>query len=430
MKLAILAIGTRGDIQPYIALANGFLAAGHGVIFISEQSAAPLLAPHRIHNHLLPGDLRQRLNIGDLFRYRRNPYFFARIFSQALADLAASWAIEGLAAVAGSDMLLVSEPSAGLGFALAEKLQILPCAANINPYAPTAHLPSALLPWPGLLPPGRITKLSHEGALRAAWLGGRSVINQMRSALGLKPWSWPFGSAFPRIYPQIYGFSPHVVPPPPDWPSNIMVTGYWYDRRDSEWHPPAALKAFLAKGPLPIHVGFGSMKDANPGQLTQIVMQAIRKAGLRAILTRGWGGVSTQDDSEDVFNLEGAPYEWLFRQTAAVVHHGGSGTTGAVVRSGVPSIVVPYLPDQPYWGWSLRRLGVAPKVLPRARLTADALAKALVQVTTDQAMRLRAQELGRLVRAEDGVARAVEVVEGWLMFANRAAAGRRRRKSS
>ncbi len=429
MKLAIFTLGSRGDVQPYVALAKGFIERGHEVRFVADQGAESLVAPHGITGHFLGGDVREYSDMPKLHRMRGNPYRFARVVADSLARIAVGLAPAAAEVVAGSDMLLLSESNFGMGIAIAEKLGVMPCEASIIPHTPTGHLPSALLSWPDVPLPRRMVCLSHDLALRAAWLGGRSMVNQFRAALDLKPWFWPFGSSYAKYYPQIYGFSPHVVPPPPDWPNNITVTGYWYHRSDSDWQPPVALRAFLAKGPPPIHVGFGSMKDADPKQLTQIVMQAIRKAGLRAILTRGWGGVSTQQDSDDLFNLEGAPYEWLYRQTAAVVHHGGSGTVGAVVRAGVPSIVVPYLPDQTFWAWSLRRLGVAPKALPRPRLTADALAKALIQVTTDQAMRLRAQELGQLVRAEDGVARAVEVVEGWLMFANRAAAGRRRRKS-
>jgi sterol 3beta-glucosyltransferase len=416
MKLVMLALGTRGDIQPYIALAEGFAAAGHDVKFVSDQAAAPLLAQRGMQGSLLSGSLRVSDYVGEIFRYRRNPYKLMRLMAEVAAPLMANYLKEATDLLAGSDMIVTSSVAAPLGQAVVEKLRIPIYGASTVSLAPTLHLPPAFLPWPDLLPPGRITRGMHKIAQRLIWLGQRRTINAFRHAQRLAPLQRPMELVGVPAYPQIFGFSPRVLPRPPDWSANLAIAGYWYHRLDANYRPPPALEKFVASGPAPVYIGFGSTMDPDPEGLSRIVKTATERLGLRAVLSSGQGTLSTAAASEDVFILEEADYEWLFPRMAAIVHHGGAGTTGAAVRAGVPSVVVPYISDQPFWGWVLRQRGVAPRAIPRQKLTVDSLCWALRMATSDADMRQRARNLGELVRAEDGVGKAVEAIELWARF--------------
>jgi UDP:flavonoid glycosyltransferase YjiC (YdhE family) len=214
-----------------------------------------------------------------------------------------------------------------------------------------------------------------------------------------------------RKSPVLYGYSPAVIPRPPDWGEDVHVTGYWFLDAVDDWTPAPELVAFLEGDPPPIYVGFGSMSSRNPEETANIVFQALAQSGQRAVVLSGWGGLQPERIPDSVFMVESVPFSWLFPRMAAVVHHGGAGTTAAGLRAGVPSLVVPFFGDQPYWGQRVADLGAGPKPIPRKRLTADRLAEAISQAVTDEAICQRAAELGARIRAEDGIARAVAIIE-------------------
>jgi len=173
--------------------------------------------------------------------------------------------------------------------------------------------------------------------------------------------------------------------------------------------PPPGLDEFLARpGPV-VSIGFGSMTSDNPSALAQLVLEAIRRAGVDAVLLSGWGGLASVASADDVFVAAAIPHDRLFPRVAAIVHHGGAGTTGAALRAGVPSVVIPFSVDQPFWASRVFALGVGPRPIPRARLNADSLAPAISLAIADQQIRSRAARLGELIRAEDGVAAAVRI---------------------
>jgi UDP:flavonoid glycosyltransferase YjiC (YdhE family) len=157
-----------------------------------------------------------------------------------------------------------------------------------------------------------------------------------------------------------------------------------------------------------VSVGFGSTIDADPEEITTCVLRALRRAGLRGILLTGWGGIGDTDLPDEVFKTGEVPHDWLFGRVRAAVHRGGTGTTAALLRAGVPTVVVPFTPDQAFWGWRVAALGAGPEPVPRARLSAGLLAGAIRRATTDPGMKERARLLGERIRAENGVSRAVE----------------------
>jgi UDP:flavonoid glycosyltransferase YjiC (YdhE family) len=208
----------------------------------------------------------------------------------------------------------------------------------------------------------------------------------------------------------LYGYSRHVWPPPGGWDATNHVTGYWFLDAHADWLPPQDLLEFLDAGDPPVYVGFGSMGNRNPAEAAEITLQALQRAGQRGVLAAGWGGLSPAELPESVYMTSSIPHNWLFPRMAAVVHHGGAGTTAAGLRAGIPSIVVPFMGDQPCWGQRVAALGVGPRPIPRRKLTVEALAAAIGQAIHDSQMRQRARQLGENIRDEHGVANAVAIV--------------------
>jgi sterol 3beta-glucosyltransferase len=243
------------------------------------------------------------------------------------------------------------------------------------------------------------------------------MINPWRvKTLGLPPmpWNGPFNHHYENRMPYLYGFSPSVVPRPDDWPAWHHISGYWFLDRDPSWSPPDALAHFLEAGPKPVSIGFGSMTGSGAVRLLKLAVEAIKQTGQRAVLLGGWADVASLDLPKTVFQIDAVPHDWLFPQVAAVAHHGGSGTTAAGLRAGVPSILVPFFGDQPYWGRRVHALGVGPMPIQRKALTAHKLAEAISQAVNDETMQAKASAMGERIRSEDGVGSAVAFIRNYL----------------
>jgi sterol 3beta-glucosyltransferase len=202
-----------------------------------------------------------------------------------------------------------------------------------------------------------------------------------------------------------------VVPTPQDWHPATFATGYWFLDQESHWQPSAALVDFLNAGEPPVYVGFGSMPATDPQAKARLVIEALEKAGQRGILASGWGGLKADALPEHVLMIDQAPHDWLFPRVKAVVHHGGAGTTAAGLRAGKPAVICPYFGDQPFWGQRVYALGVGTEPIPQKKLTADNFASAIRTAVSDAEMQRRAAALGEKIRAENGVARAVSIIE-------------------
>jgi UDP:flavonoid glycosyltransferase YjiC (YdhE family) len=262
------------------------------------------------------------------------------------------------------------------------------------------------------LPLGAVYNLlTHLANQQISWQPFRDITNQWRAEqLGLPPepvWGARRLLDWPDV-PVLSGFSEVVLPKPRDWPANHHVTGYWFpDSSASE--PDQAIVDFVEDGPRPVYIGFGSMSDPEPERLAGVVQKALRRTGQRAIVATGWAKLPVET-SDQMLVVESTSHEWLFPRVAAAVHHGGSGTTGAALRAGVPSVVVPYFFDQPLWAKRVARLGAGAQPLPRRKLTAERLAEALDDVVNDPTKLDRARSLSRRIRSEDGVANAVRLI--------------------
>jgi UDP:flavonoid glycosyltransferase YjiC (YdhE family) len=197
-----------------------------------------------------------------------------------------------------------------------------------------------------------------------------------------------------------------------DWMPNVAVTGYWFTPGDPGWKPPLELQTFLGDGPPPIYIGFGSMPERRPDDLADIVVRALRRARLRGVLGAGWANLEAYGgNGPEVQIVADPPHQWLFPRVSAVVHHGGAGTTHTGLRAGRPTVIVPFLTDQPFWGRRVVATGVGPEPIPRRHLSVEALAAAIHRAVTDPGVLTRAARMGTRIEREDGVAQAVDHFE-------------------
>jgi sterol 3beta-glucosyltransferase len=264
---------------------------------------------------------------------------------------------------------------------------------------------------------GFLNKLSYTLFFQAALLPYRGLINNWRKEkLGLPAFRDEL-TLHGQAVPKLYAYSSHVVPVPSDWDGSSIVTGYWFLDSSSDWEPPTDLVAFLSQGAVPIYIGFGSMAPQDSRTTTKLVMEAIQQSGQRAILATGWGGLSVSETPSNIYILNSAPHDWLFPQCAAVVHHGGAGTTAAGLKAGKPTIICPFIGDQPFWGKRIYELGVGSPPIPQKQLTAEKLERAIREMMADSQVHQRAEELGKKIRVENGVSQAVEFIRNRLLIA-------------
>jgi UDP:flavonoid glycosyltransferase YjiC (YdhE family) len=419
MRIVIVTIGTRGDVQPYHALAQGLQAAGHSVAICTHATFRSFVERGGVGFAPLAGDIRALLasEAGRRLLAQHNPIAAVRQLHAIAAPLLRQVMADIIVATAGADLILGST----LGYlnaVTAAQVHAAPLIlAGLQPFTPTAAFPSALLAPPHRHTPGRglYNRLTHHASYRLLQLVSARLANRFRRELTGLPrlrYTDVFGDLIAQRQPVIYGVSEHLLPRPADYGPQIAFTGFWFLDQATGWQPPAALEAFLAAGAPPVYIGFGSMSDRDPAQLARIAVEALQRSGQRGILASGWEGLRAQQLPPSILAIDGALHDWLFPRVALVVHHGGVGTVAAALRAGAPQIAVPFSADQPLWAAQVHQCGVGAPPIPRRRLHAATLADAILAVCGDAALRQRAGVIAAAVRQEDGVGRAVEIVSG------------------
>lgn len=417
--IALLASGTRGDVQPYIALAVGLRSRGYAANVVAHQQYTPLLAAYGMPwvplaagpNALLSQPAYQdALSVaGGVLRGTVSTARFLAAARPAMAAmLESAWR-----SCRTADALVLGLPTAW-GTQIAEALSIPYVWALLQPLGRTGTFASPLLPFP-VPPAGMARRASHTLADTLLWLPWRAVLNRWRTrTLGLPPLrvAGPPGPATDPHALALYGYSRHLAPRPADWSANRRVCGSWLPGPPPGWHPDAELAAWCAETPA-VYVGFGSMGREEATRLAQLVQAAVAPLGLRALVQAGTACVLLDATGLHERTYTELPHQWLFPQMAAVVHHGGASTTAAATQAGVPQVVVPHAVDQFFWGERATACGVAPVPLPRNQLSSATLTARLT-IALRPAMRTRAAELARLTQQEDGVTQAVAAIQQWL----------------
>lgn len=409
MRILIVAVGTAGDVLPYTGLGARLQAAGHEVTIAAHAPFEAIVRARGFGFHPLPMDPREELESRDGQRVLRTSPLaaarYARMYARHWGALG-----EAIEAAAGDADLLLLSAMGWLGIHVAEGLGIPSLGVYLQPLDSTTEFPPWLLTTRSL---GR--RGNRVAADLARTLGQwpfRGVVADLRARLGLAPITPTelFRRLDARRWPIYYAFSPTVVPTPADWQPGREVVGYLWPEPVPGWRPPAELCDFLAAGPPPVFVGFGSMPASRSAELGETVVRALRDAGARGIIQGGHAGLSAAA-SEDFLTIGEVPHDWLFPRTAAVVHHGGAGTSAAGLRAGVPAVAVPLAADQPFWAQHLVRLGISPGTVAFRRLDAESLGNAVHAVTASSRFRDRSAALARRIAAEDGAGAIVRGIE-------------------
>ncbi len=411
--ITILTAGTRGDTQPYIALGVALKNAGHAVRVAAFQTYEAFVKQYGLEFYPIKGDI-VGVAASDGVKGAMsadNPLKLALSFNK-LKSLVFDLQKDFFEACSGSD-IIVYHPGVPIGYFAARTLGIPSILATPFPMTPTKEYPSLI--FYGTVRLGRTFNfLTHRILERVMWFASSSPIKQFwQKEFGHAPedFGCPFSRQNTRQAPTVISCSNYVFPRPHDWPEHVTSTGYWFLDDAVDWKPSPDLLDFLERGSPPLYVGFGSIVDSSSAvRTTELIIEALKRSGQRGILATGWNAMSKTDHiPEEIFMLESAPHSWLFPRMAAVVHHGGAGTTAAALRAGVPSIVVPYSNDQFAWGRRVYELGVGAKPIPRKKLTAEKLSNAIRFVLT-QEIGDSAKDLGRKIQGENGAETAAKII--------------------
>ena len=402
LRITCLTIGSRGDVQPYIALCKGLLAEGHKPRIATHSEFEPWVRKHGIDFRPVEGDP------AELMRICVENGMFTYSFLKEASSKFRGWIDELLSsawqACQDSDILIES-PSAMAGIHIAEALGIPYFRAFTMPWTRTRAYPHAFTV-PDHKIGGAYNYFSYVMFDNVFWKAIAGQVNRWRKKeLGLR--STNLDKLQPNKVPFLYNFSPHVVVPPLDYSDWVRVTGYWFLDEGGSWTPPKELTAFIAKarrdGKKLVYIGFGSIVVSDPAALTKAVVDSVLKAGVCCILSKGWSdrlgdpaAIKTEVPlPPEIYQIKSAPHDWLFNQIDAAIHHGGAGTTGASLRAGLPTIVKPFFGDQFFFGSRIEDLGVG---ICMKKMNVSVFSRALWEATHSERMIVKARVLGEQIR--------------------------------
>lgn len=422
LRITCLTIGSRGDVQPYIALCKGLIAEGHRPKIATHNEFEPWVRKHGIDFQPVDGDPAELMRIcveNDMFTYSFLKEASSKFRGWIDELLSSAWK-----ACQDSDILIES-PSAMAGIHIAEALGIPYFRAFTMPWTRTRAYPHAFAV-PSNKIGGAYNYFSYVMFDAVFWKAIAGQVNRWRKKeLGLR--STTLEKMQVNKVPFLYNFSPHVVVPPLDYSDWVRVTGYWFlDEGGQDWDPPEDLSAFIARaradGKKLVYIGFGSIVVSDPAALTKTVVDSVLKADVRCILSRGWSdrlgdpkAVKTEAAlPPEILQIKSAPHDWLFNQIDAAVHHGGAGTTGASLRAGLPTIIKPFFGDQFFFGGRVDDLGVG---ICLRKMNVSVFARALWEAVHSERMIIKARNLGEQIRQEDGVANAIQAIYRDLEYA-------------
>ncbi|OJJ42220.1 hypothetical protein ASPZODRAFT_137412 [Penicilliopsis zonata CBS 506.65] len=420
LNIVIQIVGSRGDVQPFLALGQALQQHGHRVRIATHEVFADFVrgAAGGVEFFPIGG------NPAELMAFMvKNPGLIPQLKTVRGGEIARKKAmvadmLEGCwrscldpDPVTGrpfvADAIIANPPS----FAHVHCAQALAIPVHLMftmPWTSTrdfAH-PLANLRSASSMNPRTANWVSYGLVEWLTWQGLGGVINRWRVSIDLDPIPTIKGPSLAEALkiPFTYCWSPALVPKPADWPAYIDVCGFFF-RDPPRFNPPEDLEKFLQAGPPPVYIGFGSIVVEDPQALIQTVLDAVTQCGVRAIVSKGWSNIMG-DQQDHVFYLGDCPHEWLFQHVSAVVHHGGAGTTACGLFNGRATTIVPFFGDQPFWGKMVAQAGAGPEPIPYACLTAEKLAAAIQFCLTPEAT-AAAQAIAATMRAESGVAAAV-----------------------
>jgi sterol 3beta-glucosyltransferase len=404
MKLTLLTIGSRGDVQPFLALGRALADAGHEPRIATHPHFGPLVRRAELEfAPIAEGAISAGPQSAESERWIRSRSRYLPTWVGYLQDarsVAGERLSDALAACADSDAIIASDLATIVGWQMAEHFDRPLVRVNLN-------LPAG----------GRSMRGPIPRAIRGvAWRAARGWLDGVRGKVGLPalPAADPIRALDLDQAPVLRAYSPAVGSVPTGGRDWIHVTGYWFLERRLDPDPSPELSEFIASGPPPVCLDFGSMLDADPSATTWLAVEALQRAGRRGVLIRGRYRASDVQLPTTILGIDAAPHDWLLQRCSAVVHHAGAGTTAAVLAAGAPSVPIPHTAEQRRWARRINALAVATPPIPRRRLSVERLHAAVTEATENPELSTNAALLGATVRAENGVGTALRVIERYL----------------
>lgn len=430
-RFTLLTIGSRGDVQPYLALAKGLQEEGHDVTIATHVEFRDWIVKHNVKFREIAGNPAELMSL--MVRHGSMSVAFLKEakakFSSWITDLlSSSWD-----ACQDTDILIES-PSAMGGVHIAEALGIPYMRAFTMPWTRTRAYPHAFIV-PDQKKGGSYNYLTHVMFETLFWKGISGQVNKWRQEeLGLPRTS--LMKLQQTKIPFLYNISTTIFPPSVDFPDWVKVTGYWFlDEGGKDYEPPQELLDFLesakANAKKVVYIGFGSIVVKDSKSLTKAIVDAVGDADVYCILNKGWSDrLSSEEKNNEpeielppqIFNSGAVPHDWLFERIDAAVHHGGSGTTGATLRAGIPTIIKPFFGDQFFYASRVEQMGVG---FSLKKLNAKSLSKALHAVTSDMKMIEKCRTVSEKICEEDGVSTALQAIYSELEYAKYLSTARR-----
>lgn len=416
MKFVIITIGSRGDVQPFLALGKGLHNKGHQIRICAMSVFKKAIEQEGFEYAPMAGNAKEIML--RLIGEQVSPLEYFGSLPDLLNPVKAEFLSNIEEACQGMDAILYSTLGS-VAYHVGEKLGIKCFRCFFAPLDPTAEFPAMTAPHSFL--GGLYNKLTFKGGDILWSHATRRLLNDWRVQMGLKkikPFEFPYRNMNGKPIPTLYAYSSIIAPKPKEYGDHQHMTGFWIKELDRGWSPDENLKLFLNSGSKPIYIGFGSTVGGNFDRIIRIILESVKITGQRAILSAGWRNLNEINLPRNIIQVGNVPHEWLFPQVLAVSHHGGAGTTAAGVRSGVPSIIVPFGGDQSYWGEQIYHMGIGTKPIWCKRLSVENYTKAIRDVLNNQKMRNRASEVGAILRKEDGVTNAITLIEKMLNIEN------------
>ncbi|KAL1357745.1 hypothetical protein HN51_009617 [Arachis hypogaea] len=412
LQIVILVVGTRGDVQPFLAIAKKLQEYGHHVRLATHADFDTFVKSAGVDFYPLGGDPRAlaayMVRNKGLIPSGPTEISIQRKQLKAIVDslLPACTAPDLETGVPFRAQAIIANPTACGHVHVAEALGVPIHIFFTMPWTPTYQFPHPL----ARVPQSAGYWLSYIIVDLLIWWGIRGIINDFRKRkLKLAPIAYfsMYRGSISHL-PTAYMWSPHVVPKPSDWGPLVDVVGYCFLNVGAKYQPRKDFVEWIQKGSKPLYFGFGSMPLEDPKRATDVIIEALKDTEQRGIIDRGWGNLGNLTEVPDnVFLLEGCPHDWLFPQCSAVVHHGGAGTTATGLKAGCPTTIVPFFGDQFFWGDRIYQKGLGPAPIPISQLTLENLSNA-IKFMLQPEVKSRAMEVAKLIKDEDGVTAAVD----------------------
>lgn len=418
MHIGLQTWGSDGDIRPFIALAGGLSEAGHDVTLaitsVENKNYTHLSEALKFkiqHIGTFNYTIEELNRIGPKIVRERNPLKQLNSITSFMFDPVTEKMYEASKQLCkDNDMVIGHFMVYPLGIAAEKEDKLYISVSLSSATIPSRYTTPVLMPNLGKFMNSVWWKIG-EVMINSF---SKSTINMMRKREGLPPLKRILGEATESKTLNLIASSYLLCPPQPDWENHHRVCGFFNIPYEGErWQIPESLDIFLNSGPPPIYMTFGSMMSFDPAihEITHLMVDAVRLADCRAIIQSHWDDISDIPENPLIYKISSAPHQYIFPHCSAVVHHGGAGTTQSSTLSGCPSVVVAHIADQPFWGRELHRLGVAPKPLHRRSVTAKKLSEKIKTVLASAAIKEKAQRISEIMKREDGVRRAVQLIE-------------------